>query len=127
MSLLDTHIVLSVVGQSNIVIPRLMREFLSAKAGHCISVVTIWEIAIKTRLGKMGLSIGLHQLPELIGNLNMRIIPVLTGHAIADIGIEPSTKDPFDRLLLGVCAAEGMKLVTLDRALADHPLAWRES
>ncbi len=48
-----------------------------------------------------------------------------TGHAIADIGIEPVTKDPFDRLLLGVCAAEGMKLVTLDRALSNHPLAWQ--
>ena len=30
------------------------------------------------------------------------------------------------RALVGVCAAEGMKLITLDRALAEHPLAWRD-
>jgi PIN domain nuclease of toxin-antitoxin system len=127
MPLLDTHIVLSALGRSNIAIPKAMRDFLSSQKGQCVSVATIWEIAIKSRLGKIGLEIDLHQLPELIADLNLRILPVQTAHAIADIGVEPATKDPFDRLLLGICAAEGLKLVTLDRVLAEHPLAWRES
>jgi PIN domain nuclease of toxin-antitoxin system len=28
-------------------------------------------------------------------------------------------------LLLAQCQVEGMRLVTLDRALASHPLVWR--
>lgn len=126
MPLLDTHILLASIGQSSIFIPKPMRHFLSVRTDQCVSVVSIWEIAIKSRLGKLGLTISLAQLPELIGDLNLRILPVNTDHAIVDVGEEPATKDPFDRLLLGVCAAEGIPLVTLDRALADHPLAWRD-
>lgn len=37
------------------------------------------------------------------------------------------THDPFDRLLLAQCRVEGMRLVTRNRALAAHPLAWRET
>ena len=33
------------------------------------------------------------------------------------------TRDPFDRLLLAQCAIEGRRLVTIDAALRDHPLA----
>ena len=39
---------------------------------------------------------------------------------------EPPTRDPFDRLLLAQCAVDNLRLVTVDRALAGHPLAWRE-
>lgn len=46
-------------------------------------------------------------------------------HALTAIGPEPLTNDPFDRLLLGVCAVEHMKLLTLDRAMLDHPLTRR--
>ena len=44
---------------------------------------------------------------------------------LADAEPEPQTRDPFDRLLLGQCQVENLRLVTLDRALAAHPLAWR--
>jgi PIN domain nuclease of toxin-antitoxin system len=46
-------------------------------------------------------------------------------HAVRWVDPEPPTRDPFDRLLLAQCAVEDMRLITLDRALARHPLAWR--
>jgi hypothetical protein len=36
-----------------------------------------------------------------------------------------SVKEAKNRLLLSTCAAEGLKLVTVDRALVDHALAWK--
>ncbi len=44
-------------------------------------------------------------------------------HAIAEVLPEPATRDPFDRLLLAQCLVEGLRLVTVDRALVGHPLA----
>jgi len=35
------------------------------------------------------------------------------------------TRDPFDRLLLAQCQTEGLLLVTVDRALAGHRLAFK--
>jgi PIN domain nuclease of toxin-antitoxin system len=127
MLLLDTHIALAVLGLGSVVLPGPMKDNLSSNTKSFVSVVSIWEIAIKSRLGKIKLTIGLDQLPGDFEKLNLRVLPVHAVHAIADIGSEPGTRNPFDRLLLGVCAAEGMKLVTLDRVLIGHPLAWRET
>ena len=33
------------------------------------------------------------------------------------------TRDPFDRMLLAQCQVEGLRLLTIDRALVAHPLA----
>ena len=57
--------------------------------------------------------------------IGIQLAPVEFAHIIGEIGPEPSTKDPFDRLLLSTAAAFQLKLVTLDRKLADHPLAWQ--
>jgi PIN domain nuclease of toxin-antitoxin system len=57
--------------------------------------------------------------------LGIGVIPVSREHVVAGLESETNTRDPFDRLLLAICQVEGMWLVTLDRALAEHPLAWR--
>jgi PIN domain nuclease of toxin-antitoxin system len=124
--LLDTHIVLAVLGQTDLILPSPVENLLRQTKSQFVSVVTIWEIAIKHRIGKLTLSIELKNLPNLLVDIDIGILPIEPQHTLADIGLEPLTKDPFDRLLLGVCAAEHMKLLTLDRALAAHPLAWRE-
>lgn len=125
--LLDTHILLSNLGLSDIVLPLSIRELLNQKTRVCVSVATLWEFAIKHRLGKIGLSISLNEMPNVLGRMDIQLLPVEAAHVLADIGPEPGNKDPFDRLLLGVCAAENLKLVTIDRVLTNHPLAWREA
>ncbi len=125
--LLDTHIVLAVLGQTDLVLPNAVEIVLKQAKGQSVSVVTIWEIAIKHRIGKLTLSIDVKRLPDLLAEIDILVLPIESRHALADIGPEPLTKDPFDRLLLGVCAAEHMKLLTMDRALATHPLVWRET
>jgi len=125
MVLLDTHVVLVALGQSDIILPPAMKMRLTQQGEVFASVATLWELAIKHRLGKLGLSIKLMGVPDILRDLNIEILPVQAAHALADIGLELRTKDPFDRLLLGVCAIEGFKLATLDRTMVDHPLAWR--
>jgi PIN domain nuclease of toxin-antitoxin system len=51
------------------------------------------------------------------------VLPIVTAHVIAHVAPEPPTRDPFDRLLLAQCKTEARRLVTIDRALVDHPLA----
>ncbi len=92
-----------------------------------VSLASLWELAIKARLGKLPLAIALRQWPGALREMGFALLPIYSDQVLADIGPEPTHKDPFDRLLLGVCAAENMRLVTLDRALINHPLAWRES
>ena len=90
-----------------------------------VSVTSLWEVAIKFRLGKLPLRMPVEGWPQLFATAEIPLLAIDAKHILADIGAEIRTNDPFDRLLLGVCAAEDMKLLTVDRELVNHPLAWR--
>ena len=124
--LLDTHIALACIQRQTGSLPTAMTDAIDQPENTIwVSVVTIWEIAIKSRLGKLPIKFDMTLLPELLHRMGFGVLPIYAQHVLADINPIPGHKDPFDRLFLGICAAEGMRLVTKDRALADHPLAWR--
>jgi PIN domain nuclease of toxin-antitoxin system len=117
--LLDSHIILDLL-----VPEQAAREQWSA-ATLFISVASLWELAIKVRQGKLTLPFDLPALDERLRRLGCTVLSVDAAHAVAEVTPWPLTKDPFDRLLLAVCSVEGLRLVTRDRLLVDHPLAWR--
>ena len=122
--LLDTHIVLNVVAQQTDSLPLGIRRLLADRAsGFHVSVVSLWEIAIKWRLGKLPLTVPIDQLPDLIAGLRIELVPINERNVLAAVEPEPPTRDPFDRLLLAQCQIEDLRLVTIDRALVSHPLA----
>ena len=124
--LLDTHVVYAVVQDEVENLAPAIGELLErSDVTIVVSVASLWEIEIKHRIGKLGLSSPAHLLPDMIRSFNFSILPIDEFHIFAPVLPELSHRDPFDRLLLSACAADGMKLVTVDRALVDHPLAWR--
>jgi PIN domain nuclease of toxin-antitoxin system len=124
--LLDTHVILALVESRTNQLPKRMREeIVENNVPTWVSVASIWELAIKERIGKLPISTPLGLWPDALFLLGVQLLEIKLSHVLADIGPEPDTNDPFDRLLLGASAAESFDLVTLDRALVDHPLSWR--
>ena len=124
--LLDTHVFLALIGAGSADLPAHVAAVLEDDdAEPHLSAASLWEIAIKFRLGKLGLTTELDALPELLEDLGVRIVPIDERHALAAVKPEPMTRDPFDRMLLAQCQVEGLRLVTIDRALVSHPLAAR--
>jgi PIN domain nuclease of toxin-antitoxin system len=124
--LLDTHIMLRLAEDEINELPQwvgLATE--DAKHTQFVSVVSIWEVSLKHRLGKLPLPCPLPEWPELLLTLGVTILDLEVAPIVAELDPVPNTKDPFDRLLLTIAQANGMRLLTLDRALLRHPLAWR--
>ena len=114
--LLDTHVLLwSLNGD-----PRLSRrhfDIIEAGKNLTVSVVSIWEIAIKRSLGK------LRTEGELLGNIRsrpIRILPVNEAHAVGTEALPLHHRDPFDRLLISQARHEGLAIVTSDGRFADY-------
>lgn len=123
--LLDTHLVLAIVNGEPDRLPASCRRVLSDPGhGFGASVASLWEIAIKFRRGKLPLKTELGRLSDYLEASKIGVLPVSAEHAIAEALPVPRTRDPFDRLLLAVCQVEQLSLLTMDRALASHPLAW---
>lgn len=122
--LLDTHIFLAIIEDRIATLPfQTRQEINNSDSKFFLSVASLWEIAIKNRLGKLPLKGNLYELPETARSYGIELVSINENHALTDISPEPPTRDPFDRLLLAQCAVEGMKLVTIDPALSDHPLS----
>jgi PIN domain nuclease of toxin-antitoxin system len=80
-----------------------------------VSVVSIWEIAIKAGLGKIrapdDLETGLQQTLEQNG---FTLLDVKYRHAAGVFALPRVHGDPFDRLLISQCRAEKLTAVTND-------------
>jgi PIN domain nuclease of toxin-antitoxin system len=124
--LLDTHIIVSML-QNDLALrfPGPARVVQAANFFGYVSVASVWEIALKSRLGKLLPLTDLDAVPKTLEAIGLSILPVTLPHVLHTLDPEPPTRDPFDRLLLAQCHVEGLKLVTVDRALVDHPLAFR--
>jgi PIN domain nuclease of toxin-antitoxin system len=124
--LLDSHIVIALVEQRiGAVMPPFARALDAGGLEGFVSSASLWELEIKSRIGKLALRLPIRLWEPALAQLGFGLLPILPAHIFSAIGMEPATRDPFDRLLLSTCAAEGLKLVTVDRALVDHALAWK--
>lgn len=124
--LIDTHVVLDILRRTLTQQRPEIAQFLSEPATiGFVSVASLWETAIKTRLGKLDPGMPLEDVAGYLQAIGLAILPIEISHVITAIDPEPLTRDPFDRMLLAQCHIEGLRLVTLDRALVAHPLAAR--
>ncbi|WP_342585916.1 type II toxin-antitoxin system VapC family toxin [Xaviernesmea rhizosphaerae] len=88
--LLDTHILIAILMGSTSRLPANIRAILdpliSGRLGDedetFVSVATLWEMAIKVRLGKLGLGVSIDILPDVIARLGLTILPVEASHAL---------------------------------------------
>ncbi len=119
--LLDTHLLLWAAGDP---------ERLSAEARRLIeeplntlhfSAASIWEIAIKSGLGREDFRVQPRVLRRGLFENGYVELAVNSAHAVAIDHLPPIHRDPFDRLLLAQAEAEGFTLLTADDRLARYP------
>jgi PIN domain nuclease of toxin-antitoxin system len=123
--LLDTNILIKLASGDFTGLDSAMTVAISSAENQLFaSAASLWEIAIKTRLRKLDPGITLDDLPDFLEAIGLNLLVINHRHVVSSVNPEPATRDPFDRLLLAQCAVEGLQLVTLDRVLAGHPLAW---
>lgn len=124
--LLDTLFVIYLADDRIEQIPRQHQGVIFNESSNVfVSAASLWEVAIMSLTGKLPVRTAVEKWPGILESVGAVILPIDVAHVFKPVEPAPETRDPFDRLLLGVCAAESLKLVTLDRVLAQHPLAWR--
>jgi PIN domain nuclease of toxin-antitoxin system len=122
--LLDTHHVLSLTEpKAREASGWLLAIVANPRFDVAVSVVGIWEIAIKSRLGKLPLSLPVPEIFPFLKSSGISLLELSLAHVTHELAPRPQTRDPFDQLLLSQCAVEERRLLTRDRALSDHPLA----
>ncbi len=101
-----------------------MRQLINSPSNDVfVSVVTLWEISIKSALGRSGMGAmpissadAVHEFDEA----GFHILTVTARHAVAVQDLPRLHRDPFDRLLIAQAIEEPMRFVTHDAAVAAY-------
>jgi PIN domain nuclease of toxin-antitoxin system len=121
--LLDTHTFLWAIGEATKLSKRVASLIVEEDSDLMISIVSLWEIAIKVEVGKLDLP----ATPEYF-DVNMtgigirRVLSIDQAHVFATLSLPRVHKDPFDRMLAAQCIVEKMTLVTSDKIFRKYPI-----
>ena len=119
--LLDTHLLLWAAGQPER-LSKLARELIENPDNALyFSAASIWEIAIKSSLGRDDFKVDPRMVRRGLIDNGYREISISSEHAAGVQTLPLIHKDPFDRLLISQSLSEGMPLVTMDPLLSQYP------
>jgi PIN domain nuclease of toxin-antitoxin system len=115
--LLDTHVFLwAVTGSSKL--KASSRRLIESADEVYVSAASIWEITIKSRLGK--LDADTTELVAAIATSGFVELPVRSVHAAATHRLPLHHNDPFDRLLVAQAMSEPLRLLSADAILGRY-------
>ena len=118
--LLDTHLLLWAAGEPR-KLPAAALALIDDPANELIfSAASLWEIAIKRRLGRNDFRVDPRQLRRGLLDNGYLELPITSEHAIAIDGLPLLHKDPFDRILIAQATIEGITLLTADPIVARY-------
>ena len=83
-----------------------------------LSAASFWEASIKRALGRLRFETA--EITFALASGGFRELPVKALHAIAAGDLPRHHDDPFDRMLVAQAAAEGLTLITHDKAFEPY-------
>jgi PIN domain nuclease of toxin-antitoxin system len=124
--LLDTHFVFGLADTPNALTEPEARFLQTHSERFVVSAISLWEIRLKWnaihRSGSRKGPISPAQALHLISGQPVEFLPLWPIHTITELRTPIAHKDPFDELLLTQAQVEGLKLLSRDEKLSDHPL-----
>ena len=118
--LLDTHLLVwSVIEPGRLTLAA--RSRIEDPGNELLfSVASVWEIAIKSALGKADFRVSPEEIHEEILAAGFAELPIRSDAALRAGALPPHHRDPFDRLLVAQADLERATLYTADRQLLAY-------
>lgn len=112
--LLDTHAFIWFVEDDSRLPEKTKSIIENPKNTIYVSIVSIWEIAIKLSIGKLSISKSIESILENINSNGFELIAILPEDIITLTYLEFYHRDPFDRIIASQSINSKYKLVSID-------------
>jgi PIN domain nuclease of toxin-antitoxin system len=118
--LVDTHLLLWAAGEPEKLSVEVCGLLQEQGLELWFSAASLWEVAIKHRLGREDFRIEPRRLRRGLLDNGWRELAMTSEHAIAASDLPPLHKDPFDRMIFAQAQVEGVTLLTSDDVVARY-------
>ncbi|MCL2195086.1 MAG: type II toxin-antitoxin system VapC family toxin [Oscillospiraceae bacterium] len=122
--LLDTHALIWYVENSVHMPKGIVNLIEDPENNKFVCAISLWEIAIKTNLNKLGMSLSLDELIDEISGYDLTVLPIEGEHLKGIAKLPFIHKDPFDRLIVATAIAEELTIITADENMQKYDVSW---
>ena len=115
--LIDTHILIWYLEDDPQLSSHVAEILEDTRHDLYVSIASLWEIAIKSGLGKLKLKIEFHDLKEVLERLSIAILSIdfEDTQTYFTLPLFENHRDPFDRILVAQVMRRPMTLVRGDK------------
>ena len=113
--LLDTHTIIWFARNLPQISNKALITINNIENNIFISDISIWEIAIKMKIGKLDIGISLKEFINKIENIKIKWLSIKHNHILETINLPFHHRDPFDRMLIAQARTENMTIITRDK------------
>jgi PIN domain nuclease of toxin-antitoxin system len=118
--LIDTHTFLWFNEGSSELSQKAKELILNSDNQIFISIASLWEISIKTAIGKLDIKGDYELILEDVVENDIAILPINFAHTVVQNKLEFYHKDPFDRIIAAQSIVENIDLITKDKIFDDY-------
>ena len=118
--LLDTHALLWWLDDDQRLGPAARGLLLDRSHDTYVSMVSLWEIVVKKRVGK--LAVDFSEVLAETENQGFLLLDLLPSHLVALSGLPTHHRDPFDHLLIAQAIAEDAVFMSADARVPLYPV-----
>jgi PIN domain nuclease of toxin-antitoxin system len=119
--LLDTHVAIWAVAESDRLSLDTQALISDTDSEVCVSMCSLWEIAIKSGLGRRRLApLPASDALKLFEQAGFDLLGIKAEHILGVANLPPLHGDPFDRLIVAQALYEPLRLVTHDKTLSGY-------
>ncbi|MEG9499692.1 type II toxin-antitoxin system VapC family toxin [Mannheimia indoligenes] len=119
--LLDTHILLWMAWDKKEKFSQQILELLEDPNNELyFSLASLWEISIKSALGKPDFELDVSALEQGLVNAGFRTLPIVLPHILKQSELPLIHRDPFDRMLIAQAEMEKFFFLTADNMILQY-------
>jgi len=122
--LVDTHALLWMMFEPEKLSQRAQAILADKSLHKFISVTSLWEIAIKNRIGKLPLPTGITGTISKVDMLGVGHIGVGQRHVEIFNSLPLLHRDPFDGIIIATALSEEMTIITGDENIHKYDVHW---
>ncbi len=119
--LLDTHAFIWFV-ESDENLPTVVKSRIEIADTVYLSIASLWEIAIKTSLGKLVLQREYESIEVGLDSAGITLLPISFADTVHLLKLPFHHRDPFDRMLVAQAITHSLSLVSRDAVLDAYPI-----
>jgi len=120
----DTHALLWMMFEPKKLSQKAQAVLADKSLHKFVSITSLWEIAIKNRIGKLPLPMGITSTISKVDTLGIGRIGVDQRHIEIFNSLPLLHRDPFDGIIIATAISERMTIITGDENIQKYDVPW---